>query len=61
MILPAATPTVVTGIRAGSRCLAEAVAGMSVALGVDGEHDSVREDCMAGETDRPEMASLFKV
>jgi bifunctional enzyme CysN/CysC len=60
VILPAATPTVVTGIRSGNRSLAEATDGMAVALEVDGEHDIVRGDCLAGTADRPEVAALFK-
>ena len=60
MILPSATPTVITGIRTGNRSLAEATAGMSVALEVAGEHDIIRGDCLAGAADRPEVAGLFK-
>jgi bifunctional enzyme CysN/CysC len=61
VILPAATPTVVNGIRSGNCFLAEATAGMSVALEVAGEHDIVRGDCLADASNCSEVAALFKV
>ena len=59
-VLPSGLTTRVEAIWSGDLPLAEARAGMAVALALEGEHDIVRGDMICPPDDRPEVAHLFK-
>ena len=61
VVLPSGLGVTVQGIWCGDRQLERALAGMSVALTVSGEHDIRRGDCIVSAGDRPELANRFKV
>lgn len=60
-VLPSGLQTMVEDIWWGDQPVAEAQAGMAVALVLEGEHDIVRGDVIVPAADRPEVMHLFKV
>ncbi len=61
VVLPSGLRTSIEGIWRGDLELQEATAGMAVSLTLEGEHDIVRGQVVAPESNCPEMAHLFKV
>lgn len=61
VVLPTGLRTRVAEIWSGDLQLREATAGMAVALTLEGEHDVVRGDVIVPDSDRAEVAHLFKV
>ena len=60
-VLPSGLRTRVREMWCGDRLVRQAVAGMAVALSLEGEHDVVRGDMIVAEDQRAELAHLFKV
>jgi bifunctional enzyme CysN/CysC len=60
-ILPSGLPARVEALWCGERQLSEALAGASLTVALEGEHDIVRGDIIVAGEKVPELAHLFKV